>query len=325
MTNYTVRIEGHDSQGNRGHVDLPVRVTAPSTKTRLGAAGWDNAGYLATETAVLGAGAMFPCRRIFDDFPATWATSKAATSSAVGRHIYLSVKPPVGFASNVAAQNQLRTVLLGRPAGQRVSVIVRHEPESKIKSGAYTLAEWQADASKAGEVVHSIGSPDVDNGICIQGYYTLDTRGPYAAWDWDGATNPLWDWANIDFVAIDPYKFNPGDPSMEQLLTVKNSGSNSGTGVACMTKLLQWGKPIVIGEWGCTQTNVSIEAKAGWIADAARFLTAWNRAHPAVPIRDAMYFDIDNFATNGTEPRATWKLSGAALDAFRSAVLDSRA
>ena len=119
-------------------------------------------------------------------------------------------------------------------------------------------------------------------------------------------------------VGVDPYRWNPGDGSLQQILTVNNSGTGTGgSALSCLAWIRTvTGKPWIPMEWGCTETGVAQVAKAQWITDAY----AWMKTQP--DCEAACYFNL-NPGSDGSG-RDTWLLHDEPLTAFRAACLDSR-
>jgi hypothetical protein len=259
------------------------------------------------------------CRRTYDGaLPASFSASKAFPDVANNMVSYWSWKPTVAtFPTDTAAQTAFSNFLNTVPAGHALNIITWHEPEDNINAGQFTMAQWKTLINKVGELVKAKNRPELRSGFCIMGPWTFDSRGAYDTWDW---TNGF-DWTKIDFVGIDPYRWNPGDPSLQTILTVKESGTGgTATSIPLMTKLVQWGKPIAITEWGCTRTGTTEADAAAWITAAYNWMKSWNQSN-AVKFEAAMYFN--NNLDLATEPRANWELTGACLTAFKNAVADA--
>jgi hypothetical protein len=260
-------------------------------------------------------------RRTFDgSLPSSFSASKAGPDINTGRLSMWSWKPNMTtFATDTAAQNAFKTFLGTVPANHDLIVAAYHEPEDNIAAGSFTLAQFKAVTNKVGQLIKDVGNPRIKFAFIIMGAYTFDSGGPYAAWDWDSG----WNWNVIDYVGVDPYRFKPTEPSMKQMLTVANFG-RGGAGLSCMQRLQAWGKPIIIPEWACTETNVTLANKAQWIRDAWAWMKEWNTAHPTQPIVAASYFNTDYFQNNG-QPTASWELHDEPMDAFKAIMVEARA
>lgn len=248
--------------------------------------------------------------------PASFASSVAATDVAAGRVSIWSFKPNMlTFATDTAAQNALRAFLASYPTtGAGLIAVIYHEPEDNIAAGSFTLAQYKTVTNIVGDIIASLGRTNIKLATCLMGPWTVDTRSTYSSSNW-------WDpgfASRVSYVGIDPYKWNPSDGSLQQILTINNSGTGGG---GAAPSILQWirdttGKSWIPMEWGCTETGVSQTVKAQWITDAFAFL----RAQPDCPI--ATYFNI-NPGTDGAG-RDTWLLHDAPLAAYRAACIDSR-
>lgn len=322
MSTYTVRVEGVDSQGNPAIADRTITVSAPALKPLMGASTSSNTTWATLETAV----GAFQARRTYgSSIPSNFEASQAGSANDLeaGRASYWSFKPnQATFATDTTAHNALRAFLRTVPIGHRFVIINYHEPEDNIQAGSFTLAQWKACVQKTGEIVGEIRAEQGANsklraGICLMGPWTFDSRSNYSAWDWTFTAAQL---AAIDVVCIDPYRWNPGDPSMEQILTRNDSGTLTGTDRATMTKLLAWGKPIVLSEWGCTSTNVTDANRAAWIRATWTWFGTWNAANSAVPIEAVLYFH--NNLDVSANPKATWEVLASGQEQSKQALAD---
>lgn len=320
----TVNVTVTDRSGGTASVTAAYTVT--SAKPLMGGSTSSNTTWTPYQTAI---GAQM-ARRTFEGggstLPATFAASRAGSDPANDRATYATFKPNqdggiATFPTSTIQQNWLRSYLRSVPVGHPVTVGCWHEPEDDIADGEFTLAQWKAANQTFGEIVHEINAEKgpgsrLRHSICLMGYWTFDTRG-YGTMDWTFTPQQL---AVIDVVCLDPYRYNPGDPSMEQLLTRNNSGSQTGTALSTMTRLLAWGKPIVWAEWACTSTGVSDTDRAAWIRAAYTWLKTWNAAHPDVPVEAALYFHNNQFVSS--EPRATWEVLGSGQTLSKQALVD---
>lgn len=324
MTTGQLRIK--DSTGrlsNTLNLEFIFEAAPPaSVKPLMGASTSSNTTWATLETAI----GAFQSRRTYGSTtPSNFEASQAGSANDLeaGRASYWSFKPSMStFPTDTAAQNALRTLLRSVPVGHRFVIITYHEPEDNIAQSQFTLAQWKASVVKTGEIVDEIRAEQGANsklraGICLMGPWTFDSRSNYDTWDWAWTAAEL---ERIDVVCIDPYRWNPGDPSLEQILTRNDSGTATGTDRSTMTKLLQWGKPVVLSEWGCTSTSVTDANRAAWIRAAYAWFNTWNAAHPAVPIESALYFHNNLDVT--AEPRATWELLASGQEQSKQALID---
>lgn len=318
MPNVTVKIT--DKAGHVATVVKPYAIATAARKPLMGASTADNTKFNTLVTAI--APAKMKCRRTYDGaLPASFSASKAFPDVANNMASYWSWKPAAAtFATDTAAQTAFSNFLNTVPAGHALNIITWHEPEDNINAAQFTLVQWKAMIKKVGEIVKSKNRPELRSGICLMGPWTFDTRGAYDLWDWTFTAAEL---AVIDFVGIDPYRWNPGDPSLQTILTVKESGTGgAATSLPTMTKLGQWGKPVVLTEWGCTRTGVTEADAAAWITAAYNWMKTQNAA-AGIDIEAAMYFN--NNLDLASEPRANWELTGATMTAFKNAVQDASA
>lgn len=335
MATETLRFEGTDSQGNPVTKDVPVtRVDPPSSsKPRAGACVSANTDWAPFETAM----GTIDVRRTYlgaISSSSTFASSAPGTGgdAAAGRESVVSFKPSTMATfgtTDTTAQNNLLNYLRSVPVGHRLTIICWHEPEDNITAGQFTLAQWRAAVVKTGQLVDQVNaekgaSSKLRNAIAYMGPWTVDSRG-YSSLGveiWTAA-----ELATIDVVGIDPYFWNAGDPSMEQMLTKDNSGTLSTSSNSTVNRILiPLGKPIQIMEWGTTRTGRSDAQRA---TDITAFYTwvksVWNPAHPSTPIEAMLYFHLDpNVDANH---RDLWKVITfpQAQAALRSIYDDMRA
>jgi hypothetical protein len=333
-TSFTVKFNNHDgtpvaSANGRFSTLFALPIPVDTVKPGMGGTVWTDAEWPAWEAA-MGASEN---RRTYDSgLPANFEASKAGSANdyEAGRESWWSYKPSIvagGLSST--AQTALAAFLRTVPVGHEFVLTVWHEPEDQIASGTFTVANWLAAQRQAGAIVDQVNTEKGVNSklryaSILMGYWTFDTRGHYSqGWRTFTAT----DFANVDIIGFDPYKWNPGDPSMEALMTRDNSGSLSTTSESAMANAVSWGKTIALPEWGITATGVSDADRAAWITDAYTWAKAWNVAHPGNALTDMTYFHIDDFATP-TNPRPTWEVigkgTGLAEAALRNAMADSR-
>ncbi len=261
------------------------------------------------------------CRRTYNTtLPVSWATSAAASDVAAGRMSYWSWKPTLTtFPTNTAAKNAFSAFLDTIPAGHECVIMAWHEPENDISPGDYTLVQWGALQNAVAEIVKSKGRPNIRTGFCLMGPWTFDTRSGRAAWDWEGAV----DFSLIDVVGIDPYRTTAGSTmTLETMLTVKNSGSNTGPAgtPSMMEKLVSWGKPVSLMEWGAYYAGDTVDPTVPtFIADAYDWFKRWNQAHPLTPIESALWYSMTILSPPEDTP-----LTGAEITAYAAIVADSK-
>jgi hypothetical protein len=312
---------------NQLALDFVFQATSPAGgKPLMGGSTSSNTTWGTFETAI---GAQMARRTYGSTIPSTFEATQAGSANdfEAGRATYWSFKPnQATFATDTTQHNALRAMLRSVPVGHRFTIINYHEPEDNIASGMFTLAQWKACVQATGEIVDEINTEKgvgskLRNGICLMGPWTFDTRSNYDTWDWTFTTAQL---ASIDVVCIDPYRWNPGDPSLELILTRSESGTGTGAATAVMTKLSAWGKPIVLSEWGCTSTGVADANRAAWITAAYAWMKSWNTDHPTgARFEAALYFH--NNLDVAQEPRATWELLGSGQTLSKQALIDATA
>lgn len=297
-------------------------------------------------------GAVGPmlARRSYDgNLPSTFASCAAASDVAAGRHSYWSWKPSVtGFPGSSSQKAALASFLATIPQGHKVTIFAHHEPENDMPQD-FTIEQWGALQDSVATIVRAAGNPNIRFGPCFMGPWTWDSRSPYYAWIDQWAT--VMDWSLFDVVGIDPYaSIHPGGFSLESMLTVRNSGSGSGSSnvLSVMAHLSQFDVPIGIVEWGYYRKQpaghgpldppvdpIPPEVVASWITDAYDWFLRWNRDHPPHlvggrtrgPFVDcALWF---NYSLLGADTPLTGPLSnpttvGPKIDAYAAIVADSK-
>ncbi len=322
MPTVTVTVEDTQAGTPPAEAVLSYAVTSAAVKPLMGASTSSNSTWSTLESAV----GAFQARRTYGStIPANFEASQAGSANDLeaGRASYWSFKPnQTTFAGDTAQHNALRAFLRSVPVGHRFVLINYHEPEDNIAAGTFTLAQWKACVQKTGELVHEIRAEQGANsklraGICLMGPWTFDSRSAYDTWDWTFTPLQL---AAIDVVCIDPYRWNPGDASMEIMLTRNDFGTLTGTDRATMTKLAAWSKPVVLSEWGCTSTGVTDANRAAWIRATWDWFKAWTVAHPEMPVEAVLYFH--NNLDVGSDPRATWEVLASGQEQSKQALID---
>ena len=318
-------------------------------KPYIGAGGGvESLQYTPLNTAV---GPMVARRSYDGALPPSWAASAGASDVAAGRHSYWSWKPdPVGFKSNTGQQAAFSAFLDTIPAGHKVTIFCHHEPENNMADfggGWDGLQGWGQLQNVVADVVRSKSNPDLRFGPCFMGPWTWDSRSSYYQWinQWALAM----DWTKFDVIGIDPYNTtHPGGYSFERILTVRNSGSGTGTAQSMMQWLAAWNIPIVVAEWGYYRKQPSghsndmppvdpipDERVAAWIVEAYDWFVRWNQDHPIQmvdgretgPFIDAaLWF---NYTLTGSDNCLTGPLTspaiiGPKIDAYRAIVTDSK-
>jgi hypothetical protein len=302
-----------------GTVVLRGTSVPPPTisKPIMGANAETNASFDALNAA---AGPLKVRRTYQTNIPASFSASVAVNDPANGRHSIWSWKPnPTTFPADTAQHTALTTFVNSYPtSGPGLTIVGYHEPEDNIAAGTFTMTQWKDTQNQIGDLITATGRTNVRFGICLMGAWTFDTRSPYAAYDWVTGL----DFTDVDEILIDPYRWNPGDPSLEALLTVNNSGSGGG---GSAPSILEWitarGKPWSLGEWGCTETGVTQADKAAWVTAAYSWMKTVAGSGAGQLLR-AAYFHNNLFVPS--EPRSTWVLHDEPLAAFAAACADSR-
>ena len=290
-------------------------VRTATSPPLMGASAADNVSFDALNQR---SGPLATRRTFSGALPSSFARSAAAPDVLARRQSYWSFAPsPARFVSDTAAQAAFSAFLDTIPVGHRTVIVAWHEPEDNIRRGEFTLAQWGAMNTKVAQIIRSKRRPELRHGICLMGPWTFDSRSPYYRYNWQSVL----DFNLVDVVGIDPYKFHTTDPSLQRMLTVPNYGTG-GSNPSAMQKLVAWGKPIAMMEWGVVSRDVTSGAaisdaeRAQWITDGYNWMKAWN-ANNAVDIEAAAYFHLNVSTGNSL-------LAGQALEAFSAAAANSR-
>jgi hypothetical protein len=254
--------------------------------------------------------------------PSSWATSAAASDVAANRESYWSWKPDLlAFPTSTSQKNAFSAFLDTIPDGHKAVIMAWHEPENDIP-GSYSLVQWGALQNAVATIVKSKNRPELRTGFCLMGPWTFDTRSGRTSWDWEGAL----DFDLIDVVGIDPYGTiatgSGSTMSLETMLTIRNSGSGTGTAPSMMEKLASWGKPISIMEFGKYFEGPTVAPEslvATWLTDAYEWMKEWNQAHRDTPIESAIYYSMTILSPPEDTP-----LTGAEITAYAAIVADSK-
>ena len=326
---------------------------APATwvKPLIGAGGGPEAEQYTPLNGVVGS---MLARRSYDgNLPSSFAASLAASDVAAGRHSYWSWKPhPTQFATSPSQQAAFSNFLDTIPAGHKVTIFAQHEPENNMSDygGNYGgLEGWGALQQAAATIVRSKGRSELRFGPCFMGPWTWDSRSPY--YTWINQWGQVMDWSLFDVIGIDPYAtIHPGGFSLQQMLTVRNSGSGSGNSSvkSMMAWLAEWDIPIVVAEWGYYRKQaqdhgvyalpvdpIPDAVVASWIRDAYEWAKTWNTTHlPRLENGRVKGAFIDamswfNYSLLGTDCPLTGPLAapttvGLKIDAYRDIVIDSK-
>jgi hypothetical protein len=213
--------------------------------------------------------------------PASWAASAAGTDVGTGRWSVYSIAT-VDVTSATLAKFSAFLDTIPVESGVKKIIHIKHEPEDEIKAGTFTLAAWGAAQDAYGGILRGKGRADLLFGPCFQGPYTFDSTSPYYGFDWlSVADESLW-----DVVGLDPYRTSSGKAqTWEQLMTVGNGGSSSAV-QSTMAKMIQWGKPVILSEFGVFNKTdgsgvaISEAFKISLIQSAYSWGKAWNATHP---------------------------------------------
>jgi hypothetical protein len=206
---------------------------------------------------------MGPLRmvRVYDGAAGPVAALAAARTAGLGsRPICLSFKAdrfggPVGVVSGLM-DAEVNTVLAACPTDRPTYVAYGHEPETKVKSGQYTIPQWVAAFQHVTGLIRAHGNPMIKATMILTGYDYANRLPLYYPGD-----------AAVDVLGVDPYSQNPGDTAQSLLTQYVNAGQ-------------QYNKPIALGEIGChysdpAQVTAFVQSLT-WCRDKFLFVSWFN-------------------------------------------------
>lgn len=263
-------------------------------------------------------------RRTYDvSLPSSWATSAAASDVAANRMSLWSWKPDIfAFPGSTTQQNAFSAFLDTIPAGHECVIMAWHEPEDNVSAGDWTLAQWGTLQNTIATIIKSKSRPELRTGFCLMGPWSFDTRSGRTGWAWES----IIDFNLIDLIGIDPYGTTAPPSaasaySLEQILTVNNSGSGSGgSAPSMMGKIKTWGKPISIMEFGKYYAGTAVcpeDVKGQWILEGYDWTKVWNQENPLTPIESMLYYNMTIISEDTP-------LAGVSLSAYADIVADSK-
>ncbi len=323
----TILFSGLDGQGNAVTKSLTIATTSAAAKPLLGACTSSNTPWNTLVSAV----GQFQARRTFEGgasaLPTTFAASKASSDPAAGRMTVTSFKANQDggvptFATSTIQQNWLRGYLNSWPLDHPGRIAFWHEPGDNF--GSFSVAQWKAGVVKTGEIVQEVRAARgprclIENGFVIEGPWDFDSTNtsygqiPYGPVDWSFTPAQL---TKVDWVGVDPYLKEPSQPSMERLMTYDDSGRLNTQTRTMMQWLAQYGKPIIVAEWGVTSNSQTDQAKADKIRSAWAWFKTWNAAHPELPFEAVLYFHYN------LEAGVTWEVLGTGEELAKQALAD---
>lgn len=184
----TVRVTVTDRAGNRASRDVTV---VEQTRMPVGSSNIDNATELNTYESRFG---PLKVRRSYnqpsDDLPASWAASAAAMDANKRASVY-SFKPTVPSFAAGAYDARVKTFLGSIPTdGFPKWLILWHEPESEIKDGLFTPAQFKSATARFDNLVRGTGRGDLLAMVCFAGTQCFDGQTAKLGWDADDLVPP---------------------------------------------------------------------------------------------------------------------------------------
>lgn len=283
-------------------VGTPVDPGSGGTPAPKPAMGFDTDGVWSTKVTDLGAP---QCRRSFDSglVPTTWAASAAGTdttTTAVPLTIYSFKATPSSFKTGVNDANVL-AFLNDVPAGHQTIITLWHEPENDIKSGTFTLADWQASINHLGDLVHSRSRPELRNSIITMGNFTFDPSQPFG--DPEQYWDPGFD-TSVDVIGFDCYfKLSAGKTIPYGMQPCEDWATTHA-------------KPMMVPELGMNEDPTDVNRKADAMAEL--YQRAKDHAYVAVA-----YFDVSSGTHASSDPSYLLESSPQATAEWKSIQLDS--
>lgn len=160
-----------DSAGHSAQATVPYAVTAPMP---IGSSNVDNATELSAYTGRYG---PLQVRRSYDQpgqfggsgIPATWSQTSAAALPGSWAHVH-SFKGNVPQTATGQHDARLAGLVASIPQDGRLRwLILWHEPEGEIRSGAFTAAQFYAAQVRFRDILAAAARPDLTQMVCFGG------------------------------------------------------------------------------------------------------------------------------------------------------------
>jgi hypothetical protein len=247
-------------------------ASAAAGKTLFGVSLPAQPGLSATQT-VGGFRTQFgalPAVRIFgDQVPAHWNDSATLRALGTGSAVIFSFQGDMDAIAAGADDARLTSFLQSKPAGVKVWVALKHEPEDQVRDGVFTAAQFRAATAHVAPVIRRAGG--IPTTILMA--WTLD---PHSGRNWHDFYTPA-----IDAFGFDAY--NSGQHKKVPDYKAPQAFVDPVLAVARET-----GKSFGWAELGspCVSTDPTCVGRAAWLtalgttlaANGAQFATYWNRA-----------------------------------------------
>ena len=210
-----------------------------------------------------------PVARVFspDLPPARWSDHPVLAALGDDSSVVYSFDGDLDALAAGTHDELIAGFLSSRPAGLKVWVAVKHEPEDDVKRGEFTAEQFRAATEHVAGVVRAAGGIPT---TVLQAY----TLQPGSGRDWRDYYTPA-----VDVLAWDAYNtaarngaYKAPEKFLEPVLAVAR----------------ETGKPFGFAEFGspCLPDDAGCAGRAAWLqqmADAfeaggAQFVTYWNRA-----------------------------------------------
>ncbi|WP_020579996.1 hypothetical protein [Actinopolymorpha alba] len=154
-----------------------------------------------------------------------------------------------------------------------------HEPESKVRDGVFTASTWKNACYRFGQIVRSVGHPDVTYGPIFASKFTLTNATYHVPAIMASNSTPLF--SVSDFVGWNPYHeassfgtYNPALYTPEYYFDDINAWMNSNAPDI----------PMAFGETGFVPNPSDVNARADWLNAVA----TWVETHQLLA---CCYFD----------------------------------
>jgi len=211
-----------------------------------------------------------PAVRVFgNQVPAHWNDSATLRALGTGSAVIFSFQGDMNAIAAGAEDAHLTSFLQSKPAGMKVWVALKHEPEDQVRDGVFTAAQFRAATAHVAPVIRRAGG--IPTTILMA--WTLD---PHSGRNWHDYYTPA-----IDSFGFDAY--NSGQHKKVPDYKAPQAFVDPVLAVARET-----GKSFGWAELGspCVSTDPTCTGRAAWLtslgntlaANGAQFATYWNRA-----------------------------------------------
>lgn len=285
-------------------VPIPVGPPPSQTKPVMGAASPppQDVSFPALEAQV---GGMLVHRTYSGTWIPNFANTNAWPDVAAGRWSIYSFHDVPSSWTTGSRDAEFNAFLASIPAGHKTTIVYCHEPESKISSGAYTLADWQAAQLHLAGLVHAAGRPELTFAIVLMNFTWLKYSGRNPNDYWPASFQ-----GKIDFVGCDayqPYGYGSGG--------INNPWTPWATSIANFTTWIKGKTTPLLTEYACYDAPATVGSKVTWLQD----VYAWAKANG---VAACCYFDVAS--GSGMSPQMLIEYSPQSIAEFSAENTDSK-